>query len=75
VRVLLRCATAQSPPRSLAGPDAPGLLTWGFAVDEDRDHLGDTLVLPPWLEAQRETIQAALPRVVVRVPSPAGAPE
>ncbi len=25
----------------------------GFAVDEDREHLGETLVLPPWLEPAR----------------------
>ena len=25
----------------------------GFAVDEDREHLGETLVLPPWLEPSR----------------------
>jgi len=47
----------------------------GFAVDEDRAHLGETLVLPPWLEAERATIEAALPRVVVPAPSPAGAIE
>ena len=33
----------------------------GFAVDEDRAHLGETLVLPPWLEANRATIEAGLP--------------
>jgi len=33
----------------------------GFAVDEDAAHLGETLVLPPWLEAHRATIQEALP--------------
>jgi glyoxalase family protein len=33
----------------------------GFAVDEDAAHLGETLVLPPWLESQRTTIEAALP--------------
>ena len=33
----------------------------GFAVDEDAAHLGETLVLPPWLEAQRATIERALP--------------
>jgi len=47
----------------------------GFAVDEDRAHLGETLVLPPWLEAERDVIEAALPPVVVRVVSPAGVPE
>jgi glyoxalase family protein len=33
----------------------------GFAVDEDRDHLGETLVLPPWLEPARGRIEAVLP--------------
>jgi glyoxalase family protein len=33
----------------------------GFAVDEDPAHLGETLVLPPWLEAARTRIEAALP--------------
>ena len=33
----------------------------GFAVDEDAAHLGETLVLPPWLEAQRAAIEQSLP--------------
>ena len=33
----------------------------GFAVDEDAAHLGETLVLPPWLEPQRPQIEQALP--------------
>jgi glyoxalase family protein len=33
----------------------------GFAVDEDREHLGETLVLPPWLEAARGRIESVLP--------------
>ena len=33
----------------------------GFAVDEDREHLGETLVLPPWLEPSRSRIESALP--------------
>jgi glyoxalase family protein len=33
----------------------------GFAVDEDREHLGETLVLPPWLESARSRIESALP--------------
>ena len=33
----------------------------GFAVDEDPAHLGETLVLPPFLEAHREKIEAVLP--------------
>jgi glyoxalase family protein len=33
----------------------------GFAVDEDPGHLGETLVLPPWLEPERAKIEAVLP--------------
>jgi glyoxalase family protein len=33
----------------------------GFAVDEDASHLGETLVLPPWLEPDRAAITAVLP--------------
>ncbi|MCS7174099.1 MAG: VOC family protein, partial [Armatimonadetes bacterium] len=33
----------------------------GFSVDEDMAHLGERLVLPPWLEAQRERIERQLP--------------
>jgi glyoxalase family protein len=33
----------------------------GFAVDEDRAHLGKTLVLPPWLEPNRAAIETRLP--------------
>ena len=33
----------------------------GFAVDEDPAHLGETLVLPPWLEPSRGEIEAMLP--------------
>ena len=33
----------------------------GFAVDEDREHLGETLVLPPWLEPARDRIESVLP--------------
>lgn len=32
----------------------------GFSADEDPAHLGETLVLPPWLESQREEIEARL---------------
>jgi glyoxalase family protein len=35
----------------------------GFTVDEDAAHLGETLVLPPWLEPHRAAIQDALPRL------------
>lgn len=33
----------------------------GFAVDEPSAALGERLVLPPWLEPQRERIEAVLP--------------
>ncbi len=33
----------------------------GFAVDEDKEALGERLVLPPWLEAKRGEIEGALP--------------
>ena len=33
----------------------------GFAVDESLDSLGETLVLPPWLEPMRGEIEAGLP--------------
>jgi glyoxalase family protein len=33
----------------------------GFAVDEDPAALGEGLILPPWLEAHRSQIEAALP--------------
>jgi glyoxalase family protein len=39
----------------------------GFAVDEDKEHLGETLVLPPWLEPSRSRIEAALPALTPAV--------
>lgn len=33
----------------------------GFDLDEDKEHLGETLILPPWLEPKREEIEAGLP--------------
>jgi glyoxalase family protein len=33
----------------------------GFAADEDPAHLGESLVLPPWLESSRARIEAVLP--------------
>ncbi len=33
----------------------------GFAVDEDAAHLGEALVLPPWLEPERARIEQLLP--------------
>jgi glyoxalase family protein len=32
----------------------------GFAADESPEHLGETLVLPPWLESRRQQIEAQL---------------
>ena len=37
----------------------------GFAVDEDPAHLGESLVLPPWLEPERAAIEAALPQLTL----------
>ncbi len=33
----------------------------GFARDETPEHLGEALILPPWLEEQRAEIEAGLP--------------
>ena len=35
--------------------------TPGFTVDEDLAHLGEKLILPPWLEPHRPEIEAVLP--------------
>lgn len=35
----------------------------GFAVDEDPAHLGESLVLPPFLQPHREKIEAVLPTI------------
>lgn len=40
----------------------------GFAADEDPAHLGEALVLPPWLETNRAEIEEALPALT----SPSG---
>jgi glyoxalase family protein len=37
----------------------------GFAIDEPLDALGQSLKLPPWEEANRSTIAAALPPIVL----------
>ncbi|HEY3473226.1 MAG TPA: ring-cleaving dioxygenase [Anaerolineales bacterium] len=37
----------------------------GFDRDEDMDHLGEQLILPPWLEAQREQIEIILPSLAM----------
>ncbi len=36
----------------------------GFGVDEDPEHLGESLILPPFLEDRREEIEAVLTPVV-----------
>lgn len=41
----------------------------GFAVDETVERLGERLVLPPWLEARREEIEAALPPLDTPAPA------
>jgi len=33
----------------------------GFAIDESLDHLGERLMLPPWLEPHRGQVERALP--------------
>lgn len=45
----------------------------GFAVDEESEHLGERLVLPPWLEASRPEIEANLPEL--GPPTPAETPD
>ena len=37
----------------------------GYAVDEDPDHLGEKLILPPWLESKREKIENQLPKISI----------
>ena len=37
----------------------------GFAVDEDPARLGETLVLPPWLEQERAAIEATVPKLTM----------
>ena len=44
----------------------------GFAVDEDPKHLGETLVLPPWLEGNRAQITGVLPKL--QMPAPVARP-
>jgi len=38
----------------------------GFAVDEEAERLGETLVLPPWLEKDRSAIEATVPKLITR---------
>lgn len=40
----------------------------GFGRDEDPAHLGEQLILPPWLESRRQDIEAALPSLEMPVP-------
>jgi glyoxalase family protein len=35
----------------------------GFTADEELEHLGEQLVLPPWLEPHRSEIEANLPPI------------
>jgi glyoxalase family protein len=41
----------------------------GFSVDEDAAHLGERLVLPPWLEGHRAAIEQALPPLSFDTPA------
>jgi glyoxalase family protein len=41
----------------------------GFAVDEAPEHLGESLVLPPWLETHRAEIERVLPPLTAPVPA------
>ena len=43
----------------------------GFAVDESRDHLGEHLKLPKWLERDRAEIERTLPALNLRHAGPA----
>ena len=45
----------------------------GFAVDESPEHLGEALVLPPWLEPERAEIEAVLPKLAMPAPVPVSA--
>ncbi len=37
----------------------------GFHVDEEMATLGETLVLPPWLEPNRAAIEGVLPKLTL----------
>ena len=41
----------------------------GFAIDEDPDHLGERLVLPPFLESRRAEIERVVPPLALPVPA------
>jgi glyoxalase family protein len=38
----------------------------GFHVDEPGERLGESLILPPWLEPQRRSIESALPTLTLK---------
>jgi glyoxalase family protein len=38
----------------------------GFTADEELEHLGEALVLPPWMEADRSSIESHLPPLKAR---------
>jgi glyoxalase family protein len=40
----------------------------GFDRDEDMEHLGEQLILPPWLESNRKEIEAGLPSLEMPEP-------
>jgi glyoxalase family protein len=46
----------------------------GFARDESPEHLGERLILPPWLEPRRAEIEASLPPIDVPRPGPSVSP-
>jgi glyoxalase family protein len=39
----------------------------GFAKDEDPAHLGEQLILPPWLEFRRSELEGRLPSISLPV--------
>ena len=39
----------------------------GFALDEDTEHLGEDLKLPPWLETRRDRLEEVLPPLRIPV--------
>ena len=39
----------------------------GFAIDEAHAHVGETLVLPPFLESRRDQIERVLPPLTLPV--------
>lgn len=41
----------------------------GFSIDEDPAHLGESLVLPPFLEPQRQEIERVLPPLTMQTPA------